>query len=805
MKKIFNISALLAMCLMIFAGCQEDIVSTDQYTDQGVTLKAFGPSPVMRGGELRFLGTNLDQVKEVIIPGVSPITDITVVKSGNPSEIRVIVPKDGPEPGLVTLKTADGKEIVTKSQLTYSEPIIIESLTPASIAPGETLTIKGDYFNLIHEVIFAEGVLVSEEDFVKHDRYEIQVVVPVEARTGVVGLGDLDELNNEDPKLFANVIYSEEELVVAQPEVTKMEAARYKAGETVKITGKNFQYVAALNLPGASAVEYTANAANTEITFVLPAAAQDGDAVLVAKSGVEVVAGTYETVVPTELAAAPQPVKAGATLTISGKDLDLVTGINFPGKDGVDFQTAEAITLTVPEEAYDSVYDEASEKNNPAPIVLNVANGKSVTVAYTLVRPVVTVLPASASAGSDMTITGTDLDLVKSVTFGGDIVVEVEAKETEITVAVPTTAETAVLKLNLANGTSVETESVTIDKPVACYITELPGADVEIHGGQVLIVPVANGDKLTGVQVNGEDVKFLLNETDLYITIPKMAKEGTVLRLISSNGAVEYVIDCIPDNRVEKVIWSGSFDFGAWANNFEIKPAGLFTDAELQVGQNIRIYGTATSADWAVQIYDGLWTGIPVAEADNTNAFKASSAASAKFATDGYIEFVVTEAIHESLTTKGDWGNSVIFNGTGFIITKVSIYYEISLEVTLWEGEVISSGWNGQGLLSDGGVELKEAGAKVGQKVHFYIEPLEELWQLKIVEGHWGPEYIFFCSPGNSGDGGVGTEVDLAATGGKVSLELTQPILDAAFTVGYWGNTFIIQATNVKCTKITLE
>ena len=292
MKKIFNISALLAMCLMILAGCQEEMVSTDQYAEDGVTLKAFGPSPVMRGGELRFLGTNLDKVVEVLIPGVDPITEITVVKSGIPSEIRVTVPKDGPEPGFVTLKTSDGEEIVTKTLLTFSEPIIIESLTPASIAPGETLTIKGDYFNLIHEVIFAEGVLVSEKDFKKHDRYEIQVVVPVEARTGVVGLGDLDELNNEDPELFANVIYSEEELVVAQPEVTKMEAPRYKAGETVKIIGKNFQYVEALNLPGAAAVEFTKNAANTEITFVLPAAAQDGEAVLVAKSGVEVVAGT---------------------------------------------------------------------------------------------------------------------------------------------------------------------------------------------------------------------------------------------------------------------------------------------------------------------------------------------------------------------------------------------------------------------------------------------------------------------------------------------------------------------------------
>lgn len=802
MKKIFNISALLAMCLMILAGCQEEMVSTDQYAEDGVTLKAFGPSPVMRGGELRFLGTNLDKVVEVLIPGVDPITEITVVKSGIPSEIRVTVPKDGPEPGFVTLKTADGKEIVTKTLLTFSEPIVIESLTPASVAPGETLTIKGDYFNLIHEVIFAEGVLVSEKDFKKHDRYEIQVVVPVEARTGVVGLGDLDELNNEDPELFANVIYSEEELVVAQPEVTKMEAPRYKAGETVKITGKNFQYVEALNLPGAAAVEFTKNTANTEITFVLPAAAQDGEAVLVAKSGVEVVAGKYETVVPTELAAAPQPVKAGATLTITGKDIDLVTGINFPGKDGVEFQAAEAITLTVPEEAYDSVYDKESDKNNPAPIVLNMANGKSVTVAYTLVKPAVTELPASASAGSDMTITGTDLDLVKSVTFGGDIVVEVEAKETEIIVAVPTTAETAALKLNLANGTSVETESVTIDKPVACYITELPGADVEIHGGQVLIVPVANEDKLTGVQVNGEDVKFLLNNTDLYISIPKMAKEGTVIRLISSNGAVEYVIDCIPDNRIEKVIWSGSFDFGEWKNNFEIKPAGLFTDAELQVGQNIRIYGTATSAEWAVQIYDGLWAGIPVAEGEKdesgnpTNAFKASSPASANFATDGYIEFVVTEAIYESLTTKGDWGNSVIFNGTGFIITKVSIYYEISLETLVWEGNQDLGNY-------DVNYELKPndmfvaAGIKAGQTLRFYITPKLDYWSIQVFDGHWGK--LLHADLGNQPSSETSSLVN-----GAIELKVTDEMVTAFTTLIDWGYAAIIQG-NCILTKITLE
>lgn len=786
MKKILNVLALFAMCLTIFAGCQEEMVSTEQYDDSAVVLQAYGPQPVMRGGELRFLGSNLDKVVEVLIPGVDPITDINVVSAGVPSEIRVIVPKDGPEPGLVTLKTSDGNELVTKTALTYEEPILIESFSPASAAAGDVLTLKGDYFNLIHEVIFSDDVKVSEKDFVKHTRYEIQVRVPVEARTGVVGIGDVDELNNTDPSVFANVIYTEDELAVAQPEVTKMEAPRYKAGETLKITGKNFQYVDALNLPGASAVEFTVNAANTEMTFVLPDAAQDGEAVLVAKSGVEVVAGKYETVVPTELSAAPQPVKAGADLTVAGKDLDLVTGIELSGSVWAEYTVQEDGNITFP------MPDTATEGD----AVLHMANGKSVTVAYTLVKPVVTTLPESVSAGSDMSMSGSDLDLVKSVTFGGGLTVEVAAVDGVITVAVPTTAETGALKLNLANGTFVETESVSIDKPVACYITELPGADVEVRGGSVLTVPVANEDKLTGVQVNGKDVDYILNKTALYISLPQMAGKGTTITLISSNGTVEYVIDCIPDTVVETAVMTEMRDLGSWAGEdaggaFRLYKADLAA-AGFAPGSILKFY-VAQTAFAQLQINDANWGSITMPE---YNAGEAPSV----------IEVEVTQDFYDKVMNTSDgWSDTgMVVQGAGLIVNKVTVYYEISLEVTLWEGEVISADWDGKGLLSDAGVELSQAGAKVGSVVNFYIEPLVDDWQLKIVEGHWGPTYLAVCASAENTGNGEFTPYDLAGNGGKVSLTLTQEILDTALTQQWWGNTFLFQANNVKCTKITL-
>ena len=783
MKKIFNIISLLAVSVAVLSGCKNELLDTNQYAETGVVLNVYGPQPVMRGGELRFLGSNLDQITEVIIPGVNPISEINVVQAGVPSEIRIIVPKDGPEPGLVTLKASDGTEIVTKTALSYLEPVELESFSPASVKAGDELTIKGDYLNLIHEVIFSDDVIVSEKDFASHSRYEIKVKVPVEARTGVIGIGDIDETLEENAELIPNVIYSEAELVVAQPEVSSMTAERFIAGAQVKIAGKNFQYVVSLNLPGAPATEFSVNGAGTEITFTLPDTAQDGEAVLVAKSGVEVKAGEYVTVVPGSLAAAPAPVKAGAVLTITGSDLALVSGIDLPGVSGMEYSTAEAITLTMP--------DTATEGD----ATLWMANGKSVTVAFTLVKPVFASYSANpAAAGSDITITGTDFDLVKSVTFGGDLTVEVEATESEIVVAVPTTAETGVVKLNLANGTSVECEALTVNKPTACFITELPSAETEIYGGTVLVVPVENEDKLESVEVNGEGVKFLLNGKTLYISLPDMAGKGTVVRLISSNGAVEYTIDCIPNNIQKKVIWSGSWDCGSWSGNQDLAWGGYdWSSVDLSAGTVTMIFDFTQDSSqgwWQIALRHGNgWADLP------ENSFFELAAGQTQ------LEVPLTQLMLDDLIANG----GLVLTGCNYTLTKITLKTEIPMDVTLWEGEAIADNWANQpSLLTDGGAELAANGAKVGSTIYFYITPLDPAWKLQIVEGHWGPTYASICSVGNDTEGGKFTEYDLDANGGCYALEITQDIYDAAMTQQWWGGVFVLNGDKVKVTKVTL-
>lgn len=113
-------------------------------------------------------------------------------------------------------------------------------------------------------------------------------------------------------------------------------------------------------------------------------------------------------------------------------------------------------------------------------------------------------------------------------------------------------------------------------------------------------------------------------------------------------------------------------------------------------------------------------------------------------------------------------------------------------EVTLWEETITSTGWSGQSVLSDSGIELKNANAKAGDEVLFYLSG-DEGWTAKIVEGHWGPEYATFNAESLNAEGAA-------------SLTLTQEILDKAYTQQWWGGTFILNGEgNVTLTKVTLK
>lgn len=726
MKQILKLSAVFAALatLVAVASCaKEEALDTDQYSDSEVLLKAYGPQPVVRGGTLRFVGSNLDKVVSVTIPGDNVITDIEVVSAGKHSEIRVKVPKETSEPGYPVLALADGTTLTGKTAISYSEPITITSVEPGMAVPGTEITIKGDYLNLIHEAVFTNKVKVSETAFTAHDRYTIKLKVPEKAQTGKLSLGTLDELaldgvEGADALLKnLNLVDAPNEFVVTTA-LGQVSKTAYKAGETVTIAGTNMNLVDMVLLKGAKVTEFEAD--GRAVRFPLPATVTDGPVTLVMASGVEVAAGEITTVVPTRLSVSPAPVKNGAAITIKGNDLDLVTGVSLPHAGDVEFAGTEALTLTVPEAA------------QAGDIELALENGKSVTVAYTLVEPVVTGFSENpAAAGSPVVIEGKDLDLVAAVTFAGGAQAELsEASETALTVSVPTAAETGVLVLNLKNGASVEAIELEVSKPAGAYIPVFPE---ELYvPGQIFIIAIENGDHLTGVQVDGVDVNYILNDGTLYFSIPDEAKRGSQLTLVSDNGSVTYTMNIDPGDIIETTLWTGNLAIAGWANN-EMRDNLIFTGVEMQEGQQVRFYGEF--ADWwCLQFFDGHWGEMTLGFNDEKHHM-VSARVVPEAQEQGFFALRLTAEIIEKLQSYTDWGYWGIIQGEGVTLTKITYYEDNSDGTEIWTGPVeITWGDGGRVALPTAAFQV----AKPGQKLRLFYTQKFEVWgQAQFNDGSW--------------------------------------------------------------------
>lgn len=531
MKKYFNIFMLAVVALLglSLTACDNDDLNTDQYGSD-VRVLAFGPCPVLRGGTLFFYGSHLDQVSEIDLPGADPITSIDVLEQGEHSKISIQVPAEKCDTGIVVLKTQKGGEIRTVTPITYREDVKLGKFyvgTEGNLSgkPGDELTIKGDYLNLMHGVIFADNDTVKEEAFVSHDRYTIVVRIPETARTGVIKVTDLAE----EP----SVLESEDALDVKGASVASLTPAKPKAGQTVTIKGAMMQLVQAVELNGATvkAEDFT-KSDDGEIAFTLPAEATDGEVTLLLKSGVEVPAGSIETVVPTNLKATPSPVKNGATLTITGNDLDLVTTVSFPSADGtveaeISSKSASELKVKVPETA---------QGGN---VVLALANGKQVTVACVVKAATVSsVSPQSLMAGERLVIRGADLDLVASITFPTDQTVE--AKDMKVTsqtivVTVPSGAAGTGFVMTLKNGVKVENKTLVVRPSTDPTLTNAPSG----NPGKSVTIEGANYNSVEAIYIGSTKVTKITDRTDTKMTfvIPSSVEAGEYnLTLKTSDG-----------------------------------------------------------------------------------------------------------------------------------------------------------------------------------------------------------------------------------------------------------------------------
>ena len=659
MNKTYKFPALWMMCLMLFScltftACDNgDDEDTNQYKG-GISLNVFGPSPVSRGGVLRFLGSGMDKVTAVAIPGCDDITDIEVVSD---TEIRVTVPQTA-QPGLVVLKTPKG-DITTKTELTFTEPIALEAFAPAEVKPGSELTITGEYLNLIKEVIFADEVTVPADEFVSQSRQEIKVIVPDSAQTGKFILSDGAEI--------PNWIYSEGELEVTLPSVeAPLDLVDKKPGAVIRVSGENFDLVKKVQMPNGDEVEFTMTASSEgdELTFTLPDNVSDGEITVLPASDVKVVVATVVVATPSNVVAVPAVnLRGGDMITLKGTNMDLVTDVTFPGVEeavGLESQNSTEIKVLMPAAAISG------------DLQLNTNSGKATAVSIATAKPEnISYSAATVPAGEALTVKGVNMDVVSAVVFSGNVEVTVsDATATAISLTVPTTAETGALLLKMANGEFVEAPSLTIEKPVCAYLPALPDKLVR---GRIVELEIVNADKLTNVLLNEASVQYINDAAKgvLMLNVPAELNGTYSLKLISSNGEIAYDVLVVAN---EETVWAGPLDISWGDGGRVLVPAVSF--AKVTAGTVMKVYFDQKDQTWAqAQFNYGDWSGIAFSLFDTTMV-----------PTDIYgwsfesrvMELTLTQEILDNIQAKqGDCEDQtnvgIIIQGSDLTFTKITI------------------------------------------------------------------------------------------------------------------------------------
>ena len=329
---------------------------------------------------------------------------------------------------------------------TPSETTLL-SFGPSGVNHGDEIVFIGHHLDRVSSIVFQPEVEVTSDAFVSRSSTQITVAVPQAAEAGTVILNSSDgAIESKSPLSFE-----------VEVEITSI-TGEVKPGNNLTISGDKINWIESITFPADIVVEAAdfVSQSLTELVVTVPMEAQSGFLIF-ASGGTEPLTFAYdeETVItlPTVSGLDPSSVRHTANLTINGTDLDLITEVVFPDGDAgasvlaADFvsQSTTAIVVAVPATA---VY---------GPLTLIQASPVDVPSGdLTIVLPIGTASsPSPAVPGVDnLTITGTDLDLVATLTLpgSGDISTFVSQSATEIVLALPAGAESGGINYTTIHG-----------------------------------------------------------------------------------------------------------------------------------------------------------------------------------------------------------------------------------------------------------------------------------------------------------------------------------------------------------------
>lgn len=564
----------------------------------------------------------------------------------------------------------------------------------------------------------------------------------------------------------------------------------------IRLTGTNMQKVDKVIFPGNAIVERSAfnRADNENIYCNVPDESVPGQIRLVAGNDTIVSIGTLVFQEPIEVTNVT-PVtglNAGDIISITGDYVYNIAEVVFTRSASViaeDFEyvSRREIRVRVPlaaESGTITMNDGADwEYTYETPLEIVSASYQSLE-------------PAAADFGEQICIHGTNLHTVEQVLFAGGVASEFTVSEDNrnIIATVPAECKSGAISLLLYSGAALQTDEFKVPTVAITGASQ----NKDLVAGDVVTLYGENFDRIIEVTLPGGTAPLSADEysiagNTLTFTVPDYLVDGDVVVKQNSNITATYPLEI---RKLAGVIWQGNEQLSGWSSWGVFNWSGdlwtKFHEAITGPGQ-MTVHFVATSSDPVFNFRMGDWStplsGLASMYGDDGNIRPGA----------GVTDLVFDITADEAATMFGNGGQGMVIWGDGIKLQYVK-FIGAGAEQVIWEGREDTSGWdNNITIGSDMSPELAACNPQEGSVVRFYGE-IADGWQVKIVEGHWGPTYLAVAAEAVEDF----SAYDFAGNGNCIKLTLTQAMLDAAYTQQWWGGTFIVQGTNFVLTKVTV-
>lgn len=354
---------------------------------------------------------------------------------------------------LICVVLSLGFAACNKDSDTDDGTIRLDSFGPTGARHGDTLLFVGSNLNKVTAIQFT-GALVEQKEFTSQTREQIRVVLPQSAEQGLVTLktpgGDIVSKT----RLNMNVTT---QVTAITPEA--------RPGASITLTGSYLNWVRRITFADGKAVSTFVSQAFDKLVVAVPADAQTGP-LLIAYAGTDSAQfqteDTVQVTLPVATAFAPNPVRHADEVTITGTNLDLAQRVLFAGvaTPTTEFvrQSATELVVKVPGGARNGKLTLVPASGVPSP---------SATELQVLLPAITALTPNPVDPNTNITLTGTNLDLVSSITFQNAPVVTtfVSQSATQIVVRVPN----GVLRGKVTLG--VRNSSLTVQSDAVLEVT----------------------------------------------------------------------------------------------------------------------------------------------------------------------------------------------------------------------------------------------------------------------------------------------------------------------------------------------